>query len=527
VRLPATNGRTALLIGVVLAALGLRVVVLVSSARLGADEAIPGLMARHIVTARELPVFFWGQAYFGAAESYLIAALFVLFGFQAWLLFVPALIASLALVPLTWALGEYLGPWPAGFLAALPIAFPPPVLSRMLGNAGGGFALAFALELGALLCVLWAQTTTSSKGRAIALFSLLAGLAWWVWQPALIALAPLLIVLLVDEPAPPLRWRLVRQLSPIALGLIPLLSYNVALGWPTVTALTTKFAEQRAAESNGPKSGIELAGQLLLIGFGGGEESIGGANSWQALLLVGAFVVQPPAIVFMAMRCSARVWRSRAFATGLVLVVALLNTLAAHGGARYLVPTSLAGYALCGAMLALLATRSRGGLLVSLGVCVLVFGVGNLRGYADIPRVMAPEQLSRIDETEAAVAALDERGLRMGYADYWTAYPIMYVSQERIVVAPTLPLDWGPGADRYPAYTRLVDAATQPTQLFVLVDRRCVADGYLSALDLVGATYRVDAVARWLLIWDIAAPVGAESATLDSLRHAVSSQQRC
>ena len=227
VRLVARHARIAVLIGVVLAALGLRVVVLVSSARLGADEAIPKLMARHIVTARELPVFFWGQAYFGAAESYLIAALFVLFGFQAWLLFVPSLIASLALVPLTWALGEYLGPWPGGIFAALPIAFPPPVLSRMLGNAGGGFALAFALELGALLCVLRARTTTSSRGRWIALFSLLAGLAGGR-QPALIALAPLLIVLLVDAPVPRLRWSLLRQLSPIAFGLIPLLKVTTS-----------------------------------------------------------------------------------------------------------------------------------------------------------------------------------------------------------------------------------------------------------------------------------------------------------
>jgi hypothetical protein len=57
-------------------------------------------MARRIVNAGELPVFFWGQAYFGA-ECYLIAALFVVFGIH-------------------WALADPLGPRPAGLLAALP-----------------------------------------------------------------------------------------------------------------------------------------------------------------------------------------------------------------------------------------------------------------------------------------------------------------------------------------------------------------------------------------------------------------------
>ena len=138
----------------VVVGLVLRIWVLIASQRLSADEAIPGLMARHILYNAELPVFYWGQAYFGAAEAYVVAALFALFGFHAWLVFVPALIASVALIPLVWAIAEHLGPSPAGALAALPVALPTPILSRVLGNAGGGFALGFALQLAALLCLL-------------------------------------------------------------------------------------------------------------------------------------------------------------------------------------------------------------------------------------------------------------------------------------------------------------------------------------------------------------------------------------
>src|SRR5688572_3034393 len=115
----------------------LRIWVLLASQRLSADEAIPGLMARHILAADELPVFYWGQAYFGAAEAYLVAGLFAMLGFHPWLVFVPALLASTALIALVWAIADRIGSPPAGLIAALPLALPTPILSRMLGNAGG------------------------------------------------------------------------------------------------------------------------------------------------------------------------------------------------------------------------------------------------------------------------------------------------------------------------------------------------------------------------------------------------------
>ena len=481
--------RRVLLAGLMLVALVLRLVALVQSARLGADEAVEGLMARHILTAGELPAFYWGQAFFGAAEAYLVAGLFFVFGFQPWLVFVPAVLASVVLVPLVWALAECLGPWPAGVFAALPVALPPPVLSRMLGNAGGGFSLGFALEYAALLCFL--------RGR-VAACSLLAGLAVWVWQPALIGLTPILLLVLLTRR--PRAW----QLALGGIGLAPMLAYNVAAGWPTPAWLVAKFHAQ----------GTPPVGPLLLTVVGGGDETIGGVNPAQAALVSLASPAQAVAVGWLASRGGAGEWRARAVATALLILVATLNTISAHGSAHHLVPAALAGYALSGASSALVAARWRGGgLVLGLGLSLLVFGVGNLSAYADIPQVMAAEQLSGIEDTRAAIAALDARGLSRGYADYWTAYPIIYLSDERIVVAPSLPLDWGAGVDRYPSYTRQVEAVADPARVFLLLDRRCPVDGYLGVLDRAHASYRADDVGRWRLVWDI----HAEPSTLSSV----------
>jgi hypothetical protein len=518
--------RKAVLVAITLAALCLRVAVLIASARLGADEAVPGLMARRIVNAGELPVFFWGQAYFGALESYLIAALFALFGFHWWLVFVPALVASTALVPMTWALADRLGPWPAGLLAALPIAFPPPVFSRLLGNAGGGFALSVSLQVGAVLCVLHARTASpATRPRGLALSSLLVGLAVWVWQPALVALLPAWLALLaVETRRQPIRFAYLT--APLAVGLAPMLAYNISLDWPTALALGTKFADQYETRS-GPLEQLTQAAWVVLVTLGGGEETLGGANFPQALLVAAAFIVQPAAVVFFMANRPTPVWQARAFATGVVLLVSLLNALAVHTAARYLVLAALAGFALSGAMLAYSRYVGRLAQWLAVGLAVVIFGLANLRAYASIDSELAPEQLSHIDDARAALAALEQRGLRVGYADYWAAYPIMYLSGERIVLAPKLPHLWGPATDRYPAYSAAVAAAAVTPQFFLLVDRRCGVSAYLAILEQSAATYTVEDLARWSLVWAIQAPQGAGADWLTYLHDAIATPAPC
>src|SRR5512134_3850864 len=48
-----------------------------------ADEAVVALMARHILMG-ERPVFFYGQAYMGSLDAFLIAGAFRLFGEGVW-----------------------------------------------------------------------------------------------------------------------------------------------------------------------------------------------------------------------------------------------------------------------------------------------------------------------------------------------------------------------------------------------------------------------------------------------------------
>ena len=92
--------------GLLLIGLWLRLLTLAEIGALNADEAIPGLMARHIAWSGETPTFYYGQYYFGALEAYLLAGLFRLFGFHPMLLYVPPVACSLVLVWLIWVFAQ-------------------------------------------------------------------------------------------------------------------------------------------------------------------------------------------------------------------------------------------------------------------------------------------------------------------------------------------------------------------------------------------------------------------------------------
>ncbi|HEX2325579.1 MAG TPA: hypothetical protein VHQ00_09275, partial [Chloroflexota bacterium] len=499
-----------LCLSLVVAALAVRLWVLGVNDELNSDEVLPGLMARHILLEGERPVFFYGQHYFGALEAYLIAALFALFGFHPQLVSGPPIAASLALVPVTYLLGRHLAGRSAGWLATLPVVFAPPVMAKLYANSGGGFSLAFLLHGLTLLAYLQAYLHprgTPGLTPRVAVFSLLAGLLGWVWQPALALLPVLLALLLWRQPALRHPGRLLLALAPLALGLAPPLAHNIQEGWPSVTQLARKYAAPLGWEAApGVGRGAGAVWPLLLIAFGGGNEAEGGANFLQGALVAVAF----PLTLVLLWREHARLPHDprarQALTVGLLLsLVALVDGVAAHSTVRHLAPVAHLGFAFAGAALVLLARRllPRTGAAALAAALAVILVVGpNLYLDANAERIFR-RFVARASEVQVAVAALQERGLRTGYADYWTAYPVSYFGAESVVVAPSVATIWGERVDRYPPHKHLVDDVEEAGHLFLLLDDRCTLLPYLLPLEQEEATYRVERIARWYLVWDV------------------------
>src|SRR5207249_4663737 len=123
-----------------LLALGLAVRLAIMLSPLGeldGDEAVVGLMARHIAFLGEPPVFYYGQPYLGSLEAFSAAPLFTLFDSST---------LALKLVPTIYSLG---------FLAVSAL-----VARRLFGT---GPALATAVYL-ALPPSMWAVWSTKARG---------------------------------------------------------------------------------------------------------------------------------------------------------------------------------------------------------------------------------------------------------------------------------------------------------------------------------------------------------------------------
>lgn len=144
------------------------------------DEAIVGLMGKHILEGKGVPVFYYGQHYMGSLEALLASLSFSLFGMSPFTLQLVPLVWSVALVPLVYLVGQSVMGRRAGVVAAILMAVPPPALIVWSSKARGGFIEIVVLGTVALyLAMLWFR---DSRGRVRypAAVGFVLGLGWWV-----------------------------------------------------------------------------------------------------------------------------------------------------------------------------------------------------------------------------------------------------------------------------------------------------------------------------------------------------------
>lgn len=145
-----------------------------------ADEAIVGLMAKHILEGRGVPIFYYGQSYMGSLEAILVALAFKLFGISNFTLQLVPLIFSVLLIPIIYIMTLEVGERTAAKCAALLMAVPPLGLVIWSAKARGGFIeILFIGALALLGTVRWLKRDKIDF-YLTALIGILLGLGWWV-----------------------------------------------------------------------------------------------------------------------------------------------------------------------------------------------------------------------------------------------------------------------------------------------------------------------------------------------------------
>ncbi len=136
------TGHLALAATALVAAVGLRSFFFIhySESYFDSDQAIVGLMAKHLVEGRARPLFFYGQEYMLAVEAWVMAPVFALLGPTVFALRLTMILLNIAAALLLWWLlirEAKLAPWLAA-LAAAPFAMAPFITAAHLVEAQGG-----------------------------------------------------------------------------------------------------------------------------------------------------------------------------------------------------------------------------------------------------------------------------------------------------------------------------------------------------------------------------------------------------
>jgi len=506
--------------GIILGAVALRGLILAAGAvPFNADEAVVALMAKHIL-AGERPVFFYGQAYMGSLDAWLVALAFVLVGSSVVAIRVVQTMLYAALIATTYLLARrILRDEVAARIAAAAMAFPPVLLTLYTTASLGGYGE--TLLLGNVLLLLGHRLAHEDRQRLSRwlVFGTLAGLGFWTFGLILVYLVPLAVFLLIRGGQRAWRGLLLAGLS-FAWGSSPWWLYWLAHGQAVLSELGGSAI---AGASSAGLLGNVWAHTLNLLLFGlpalAGLRPPWSVEAILPFLAVPALVIWLRAGVFAAAPLRSRLaWSDGAWpllwGVGLTLVAAfILTPFGADPSGRYFLPLYVPMALALGALLAHMRPR-RPGLAWAALVAVLGYNLaGNAWALAHNPPGLTTQfdpisQLEPGHEQELINFLLAHGGER-GYSNYWVTFPIAFLSDERIVLSAELPykadLRYTPRDNRYPAYIQAV--AASPTAVYVTTNHPRLDALIRDRLRGLGVTFEEQQIGSYHVFYNLSRKV--------------------
>ena len=424
------------------AGIGIRIWICLTPAlgALDSDEAVPGLMARHFLHG-DLSTFYWGQNYGGTVEIALLALAFLVGGANvAMLRLVPIALYAVAAL-LVWRIGRRTIGEPSASVAALLVWLWPAYFVWRSTREYGYYGVLLICGLAVVLFALRLKERPNAPD-AVALGAAL-GLGWWS-SPQIALVAVPVLAWLVWRRGPVVRYLPAVAGAAVVAGL-PWVVANVRNGWVSLDV----SPESDAAGTYGDR--------LTRLVTDGLPNAVG-----LRALVTREWLLSPTLghIAFwllLAALVAVLVWRRRSLAVVAVVLASFPFAYALSGYTAY--PDEPRYLGLIAPLLALLA----GALLPDLRIAAValvaattlsVVGLEKLRDIGGFAYGSAPTSVAPV------IRVLDRRHLTRARADYWIAFRVIFVTHERIIVAPTT-------TSRHRRYDELVARSDRVAHVFV------------------------------------------------------------
>jgi 4-amino-4-deoxy-L-arabinose transferase-like glycosyltransferase len=512
-----------------------------------ADEAVVGLMARHILRG-ERPVFFYGQAYLGSLDAWLVAAAFTLLGPTVLAIRLVQIALLLGTVATTYWLGLqiYRSQWIAG-AAALLLAIPVVLLTLYSTVSLGGYGEMLVIGNGCLLLAVYLLRPAPSaagapdrwrRGLAWLGLGLLGGLGFWSFPLILVYLVPIALVSVAV-----MRRKLVALIMPALLaaagfviGGLPWFTYTLAHGSITLQE-TGGQAISGASPANLVFAAIGHAFNFLLFGLTAiwGLRPPWSADFLALPLIPFSLAVNMGVLLFAARRTFYRRdpatpgrWLLAGVCATLVAAF-ILTPFGADPSGRYFLPLAAPVALFTAEMFQWLRLRRRQrrspwrkwfGQTLALGLIGFNWW-GNVQAAAAFPPGLTTQfdAATQIDQRALPdlVAFLRAHGETRGYTDYWVEYPLAFASQEDMIFVARLPyhpdLRYTPRDDRYPPYDDLV--AASPRVAYITARLPQLDDRLRQSFARLGVTYQEASLGEFHVFYSLSRRVSPDELRLD------------
>src|SRR3954468_23658422 len=419
------------------------------AAHFDSDQAVTGLMAKHLSELRAFPVFWYGQTYMLGVEAWLAAPFMRVLGATVTALKLPLLIINVVITVLLFrglTRDGGLGEWRAAVATPFFFLAAPMTAAHYLTANGGNVEPAFYVLLIWFLRrrPLWA--------------GLVLGIGFLNREFTIYAIVALLILEALHRTLLT-RDRLVHYGTIVATAAAVWMAVMVLRGFSSAAGPGTSMADlsTQLASNNLTQvmqrlclhpaaivSGVANVATVHwpeLFGLESQPLTDFGIESHLRQGLTGAaWVLVPVLLIPIGRLVQARPGRDAPFCSYLMVVALMSITgyLAGRCGVidfytmRYELLSPLGAVGFAGWYLQ--RERSSGIRMLWVLSCTAVFVLSAstharlIAEYATSPPVPAKRQL---------IQALEQRGVRYAYADYWTAYYVTFMTRERIIVAST------------------------------------------------------------------------------------------
>jgi hypothetical protein len=411
---------------------------------LDSDEAVVGLMARHVLEG-EFPAFFWGQAYGGSAEAFVTAPVFAAFGSGTLALKMVQSVLYAVAGLLVWRVGRHTVGENAARVGALAFWIAPAAFVHRSNEALGIYNSGLVLGLAALLLIVRSRERATDTN--LLLLGLCIGTGWWVNPQVVFVVAPALVWLALRNPEARSRAGL---LAPgVIVGALPWIVNNLTHDWHFFGFIS---GESGASSYLSRLSGFFTGALPIALGFKAET-----TQEWVVPAPVGIpLVVGAIAAVLVLMLRRHRGMEVLLVIAGTYPLMYAASSFTAYvADARYLYMLSPVTALLIGYALARWRLRVVGLAVILVMSCA---GLAITNGYVE-SRIGTSDDQPPIELTDS-ITVLEDEGLDRVFTDYWVAYKLTFESGEEIIASPI-------GHVRYLPYNELVVGSPVPAYVFV------------------------------------------------------------